>query len=373
VAKRDYYEVLGVSRNAGADELKKSYRKLALQFHPDKNHNNKEAEEKFKELSEAYDVLSDQKKRQMYDQFGHAAGQAGGFGGSPFGEGAGGFQDLFNDVFGDFFGGQRGSRSRESRQQRGADLRYTLNISFEEAATGSEKQISFMRNRSCTQCKGSGSKSGDAPSTCPECQGAGEVRFQQGFFAVSRPCPKCHGEGSVIKNPCGTCRGARVVQTPTKLEVSVPAGVGTGQRLKLRGEGDGPAGAGSNGDLYVVMQLTPHVIFERQDDDIMCEIPLSFSEAAIGTELSVPTLKGQVSLKIPSGTPSGKTFRIKGKGFPHLGGYGTGELYVRVIVDVPSSLSSEQKELIKKFDSVGAETPLKKQFNEKLKQLKKDN
>lgn len=377
MAKRDYYEVLGVQRNSGADELKKAYRKLALKFHPDKNHNDKDSEEKFKEVSEAYDVLSDPKKRQMYDQYGHAASQAGGFGGGgPFGGGGenyGSFQDLFNDVFGDFFGGQRGGRSRETRQPRGADLRYTLNITFEEAATGCEKQISFMRNRPCTACKGAGSKIGESPITCPECQGAGEVRFQQGFFAVSRPCPQCQGEGTIIKNPCITCRGAKVVQTPSKLEVSVPAGVTTGQRLKLKSEGDGAPGGGQPGDLYVVMQLLQHPIFERQDDDVLCEIPISFADAAVGTEISVPTLTGHVALKIPAGTPNAKTFRIKGKGFPHLGGYGSGELYVRIVVDVPTSLNSEQKDLLKKFEAAtGGETPLKKQFKDKLKQLKRE-
>lgn len=372
MAKRDYYEVLGVPKNSSPDELKKNYRKLALKYHPDKNQNNKESEEKFKEISEAYDVLSDAKKRQMYDQFGHAASGAGGFGGAGFSEGAGGFQDLFNDVFGDFFGGQRG-KSRDPRQQRGADLRYSLNIMFEEAGSGCEKQINFMRNRACATCKGLGSKTGEAPVTCTECHGAGEVRFQQGFFAVARPCPKCDGEGTIIKNPCQTCKGSKLVPTPTKLEVSVPAGVNTGQRLKLRGEGDGAPGGGQSGDLYVVIQLIEHPIFERQDDDILCEIPLGFSEAVLGSELSVPTLNGEVALKVPAGTPSGKTFRIKGKGFPRLGGYGSGELYVRVVVDVPTNPTSEQKELLKKFDAAGQETPLKKQFKEKIKSLKKDS
>lgn len=372
MAKRDYYDVLGVQRTSGADELKKAYRKLALQFHPDKNPDDKGAEEKFKEVSEAYDVLSDAKKRQMYDQFGHAASGAGGFGGGGGYEyNSGGFQDLFNDVFGDFFGGQRGGRSRDPRKQRGADLRYTLTVSFEDAGVGCEKQISFMRNRSCTTCKGSGSKSGETPTPCVQCGGAGEVRFQQGFFAVSRPCPQCHGEGTVIKNPCNTCRGARVVQTPTKLAVSVPAGVNTGQRLKLKSEGDeGPQG-GPPGDLYVVIQLAQHVLFERQDDEIMCEVPLSYSEAALGTEISVPTLNGQVSLKIPHGTPSGKTFRVKGKGFPHLGGYGAGDLFVRVVVDVPASLNSEQKDLLKKLETATQETPMKKEYKEKIRSLKK--
>jgi molecular chaperone DnaJ len=371
-AKRDYYEVLGVPRTANADELKKAYRKQALKFHPDKNPDNKEAEEKFKEVSEAYDVLSDAKKRQMYDQFGHAAAGAQGFGGgSPFGGEGGSFQDIFNDVFGDFFGGGGGRQRSSNSRSRGADLRYTLSITFEEAATGCEKQISFMRNRPCQTCKGNGTKNGEAPITCLQCAGSGEVRFQQGFFAVARPCPQCHGEGTVIKNPCGTCRGDRVIQAPAKLSVSVPAGVNTGQRLKLKGEGDMGLKGGTSGDLYVVMQLAQHPIFERQEDDVLFELPVSFVDAAVGVEINVPTLVGQVALKIPAGTPSGKTFRIKGKGFTHLGGYGTGDLYVRVVVDVPTQLSSEQRDLLKKFDNLGQETPLKKEFNEKLKNLKR--
>ncbi len=374
MSKRDYYEVLGVNNGASSDEIKKAYRKLALKFHPDKNLNDKNSEERFKEVSEAYDVLSDQKKRQMYDQFGHSANQ-GGFG-AGFGStaGAGGFQDLFNDVFGDFFGGQRG-RSRDPKRQRGADLRYSLNITFEEAGSGVEKQINFMRNRSCNTCKGTGSKSGEEPGMCNQCGGSGEVRFQQGFFAVSRPCPQCQGEGTVIKNPCSVCRGARLVSTPTKLEVSVPAGVSTGQRLKLKEEGDGGPQGGPSGDLYVVIQLVNHPLFERQEDDIVFEVPLSFPEATLGTEISVPTLNGTALLKIPAGTPSGKTFRIKGKGFPHLGGYGTGDLFVRTIIDIPHSLNSEQKDLLKKYEAASisshGETPLKKDFKEKIKNMKR--
>jgi molecular chaperone DnaJ len=350
---------------------------LALKYHPDKNQHDKNAEEKFKEVSEAYDVLTDPQKRQMYDQFGHAGMGAGagygGFGGFS-GRGqefSGGFQDLFNDVFGDIFGGGRRGSGRDPRKQRGADLRYTLNISFEDAGSGTEKQINFMRNRGCGTCKGTGSKSGEAPIPCVQCSGSGEVHFQQGFFAVSRPCPQCNGEGMTIKNPCQVCRGQRFVPTPTKLAVSVPAGVNTGQRLKLKGEGDAGPQGGPSGDLYVVVQLTPHALFERQDDDVLFEVPLSFSEAALGTELSVPTLNGQVALKIPAGTPSGKLFRIKGKGFPHLGGYGAGDLFVKVAIDIPSDLTGEQKELLKKFDSVSDETPLKKNYKEKLKSLKR--
>jgi molecular chaperone DnaJ len=368
VAKRDYYEVLGLGRSASPEEIKRAYRKLALKHHPDKNQNDKASEEKFKEISEAYDMLSDAKKRQMYDQFGHSA-TSGGFGGMG-GDTAGGFQDLFNDVFGDFFGGSRG-RSRDPKKQRGADLRYTLNITFEEAAGGTEKQVNFMRNRPCGTCHGSGSRSAEGSAACVQCAGSGEVHFQQGFFAVSRPCPQCHGEGTIIKNPCGVCKGQKTVPTPTKLAVSVPAGVNSGQRLKLKSEGDGGPHGGPPGDLYVVINLQNHGLFERQDDDVIFEIPLSFTEAALGVELSVPTLNGQVSLKIPHGTPSGKTFRIKGKGFPHLGGYGVGDLFVRVTIDIPDTLTSEQKELLKQLEAAMKETPLKREYKDKIKNLKR--
>lgn len=371
MAKRDYYEVLGVNKGADETAIKKAYRKLAMQYHPDKNPGDKAAETRFKEVSEAHDVLSDPKKRQMYDQFGHAGAQ-GGFGGGGFGGAGGqsGFQDIFNDVFGDFFGGTRGGRSRDPGHQRGADLRYTLTVSMEDAAKGCEKQISFMRNRSCKTCKGTGSRTQETPTSCSQCNGTGEVRFQQGFFAVTRTCPQCNGEGVQIKNPCRTCHGSRLVSTPAKLAVSVPAGVNTGQRLKLRSEGDGGPHGGPDGDLYVVIQLADHPLFERQDDDVFCEIPLTFSEAALGASIPVPTFTGEVALKIPSGTPSGKTFRIKSKGFPHLGGYGAGDLYVRVVIDIPSQLNSKQKELLKEFESLAKETPLKKKFNQIVKNLK---
>lgn len=377
MAKRDYYEVLGVSKSASGDELKKAYRKLALQYHPDKNPGDKQAEEKFKEVSEAYESLSDPQKRQMYDQFGHAAAGAGpgGFGGfSGFSGDASSFQDLFNDVFGDIFGGGGGrGRSRDGGRSRGADLRYTLSVTYEEAATGCEKQINFMKNKTCGTCKGTGSKSASSRTKCTQCQGRGEIRFQQGFFAVSRPCNACDGSGEVIKDPCGTCRGEGVVQAASKLAVNVPAGVNTGQRLKLKGEGDLGSHGGSAGDLYVVIQLLEHPLFERQNDDVLCELPLSFIEATLGTEANVHTLNGSVALKIPAGTPSGKVFRIKGKGFPHLGGYGAGDIFVKVVVDVPASIPSEGKDLLKKLDSMMGDTPLKKQYKEKVKNLSRNS
>lgn len=369
MAKRDYYEVLGVEKSASADDLKKAFRKLALKFHPDKN-KSKEAEEKFKEISEAYNVLSDPQKRQAYDQFGHSASQGFG-GGQGFGgfEG-GGFQDIFSDVFGEFFGGGgRGGRSRGGAR-RGADLRYTLNITFEEAAAGCEKEISFMRNRSCDTCKGTGSKDSKI-TTCSQCNGTGEVRYQQGFFALARTCQQCNGEGSVIKNPCSACKGQKTTSSPAKLSVSIPAGLNTGQRLKLKNEGDAGPGPGLNGDLYVVVQLTSHPIFEREEDDVHCTVPVSFTEAALGADLEIPTLTGTVSLNIPPGTPSDKVFRIKGKGFPHFGGFGSGDLYVKVLVDVPGYLSYEQKELLKQLAEASVDTPLKRQFQEKLKQAKR--
>jgi len=382
--KRDLYEVLGVQRTASADEVKKAYRALARQHHPDKNQGDKASEEKFKEISHAYDVLSDEKKRQMYDQFGHEGVQGGFGGGGGFGGfgggfgagagagGAGSFQDVFTEMFGDFFGGRGAGRGAGGqRKTRGADLRYTLNISFEEAAAGAEKQISFMRQRTCQTCKGTGSKTNETLSPCQQCGGLGEVRFQQGFFAVARPCPVCHGEGTVVKNPCGTCHGQGVNQQASKLAVSVPAGVSTGQRLKLKGEGDSGAHGGPTGDLYVVINVAEHPLFGRDEDDITLELPISFAEATLGCEIEAPTLSGAVALKIASGTPNGKVFRIKGKGFPHLGGYGAGDLFVKVLVDVPTHLTTEQKDLLKKFDQLAGETPLKKAFKEKLKKHKR--
>lgn len=373
--KRDYYEVLGVARTATPDELKKSYRKLAVQFHPDKNPGNPEAEAKFKEASEAYEILSNPQKRQAYDQFGHASTQGGfggpgGFGGgrggaSPFGD----LNDIFGDIFSEVFGGSGGGRGG-SRATRGSDLRYNLGISFEEAAFGCEKTISVPRESTCKACKGSGAKAGSSVSTCGSCRGTGEIRFQQGFFTLSKTCPDCGGQGSIIKDKCPECRGAGRISETTKLSVKIPAGIDTGQRLKLRGEGEAGTNSGPAGDLYVVVEVAQHPIFERDGFDIHCEVPISFPQAALGAEVDVPTLEGTVKLKIPAGTQSHKRFRLKAKGIAHVNGRGRGDLLVTAIVEIPSKLNSEQRQLLEKFAEISGESfPASQSFIRRMKDL----
>jgi molecular chaperone DnaJ len=366
--KKDYYDLLGVSRNAGEEEIKKAYRKLALQYHPDRNPGDKPAEDMFKQVSEAYQVLSDPQKRAQYDQFGHAAfGDNGPFaGGFDF---TAGFEDIFGDIFGEFFG--TGTRRRASRS-RGEDLRYNLQLSFEEAVRGTEKKIKVPRHGLCETCRGSGAKPGTAPQTCPSCRGRGQVSFQQGFFSVSRSCSQCHGQGSIIKDPCAACAGAGRVRKMHTLSVKIPAGVDTGSRLKLRGEGESaPAAGGSPGDLYVVIEVQPHPIFIRDNLDILCDLPISFVQAALGAEIDVPTLEGKVKMKIPAGTQSGKVFRLKGKGIQDVQGYHQGDELVRVSVETPTHLTSRQKELLKEFAVLGGEdvNPLSKGFFDKVKEL----
>ena len=365
--KKDYYELLGVNRSAGEDEIKKAYRKLALQHHPDRNPGDKQAEEKFKEVSEAYSVLSDAQKRSQYDQFGHAAfGESGPFsGGFDF---SGGFEDVFGDIFGEFFGG---GGSRRRGRGRGEDLRYNLTLKFEEAAFGVEKKIKIPRHGPCETCRGTGAKAGTAPQTCPTCHGRGQVSFQQGFFSVSRTCSQCHGQGTIVKEPCATCGGAGRVRTMHTLSVKIPAGVDTGSRLKLRDEGEtGPVG-GVPGDLYVVIQTESHPIFVRDNLDIICDVPISFVQAALGAEIDVPMLDGKVKMKIPSGTQSGKVFRMKGKGIKDIQGLQQGDQHVRVIVETPTRLTAKQKELLKDFAELGGEevNPLSKGFFDKVKEL----
>ncbi|HTL11445.1 MAG TPA: molecular chaperone DnaJ, partial [Bdellovibrionota bacterium] len=320
MAKRDYYEVLGVAKSASGEEVKKAYRKLAIQFHPDKNPGNKEAEEKFKEATEAYEVLSDQKKRQMYDQFGHAAaggGGPGGFGGGGFEgfAGAGGINDIFEDIFGDFFGGGgarggRGGSRRRSAAQQGADLKTSVDVTFEEAAFGAEKIVTIPRSTTCETCSGTGARKGTHPETCSQCAGRGEVMYQQGFFSISRTCPQCGGTGEMIKDPCGDCHGSGTIKKRAQLAVNIPAGVDSGQRLKLRGEGEAGLRGGPSGDLYVIINVLDHDFFKRDEYDIVCEVPITFTQAALGAEIEVPTLKGKVSMKVPAGTQPGKIFRI---------------------------------------------------------------
>jgi molecular chaperone DnaJ len=378
--KRDYYEVLGLSRNAEPEEIKKAYRRLALQVHPDKNPGDKRAEERFKELSEAYGVLSDPQKRQMYDQFGHQAarggpGGFGGFGPGGFeGFGAGGINDIFGDIFGDLFGQAAGAsrgRGRRRTGRPGADLRMGVEITFEEAAFGAEKILQVPRTVACETCHGNGAKPGTEPESCSQCGGRGEVSFQQGFFAITRPCPRCNGAGQVIAHPCSACRGTGSVKKTSQIAVKIPAGVDSGQRLKLTGEGEAGERGGPPGDLYVVIEILPHEVFTREEFDVVCEVPITFVQAALGSEIEVPTIEGKVRLKIPSGTQSQKVFRLKGKGLARLGYHGRGDQLVRVIVEVPSRLSSEQKELLQRFDALGGEQshPMHQRFFEKVRNL----
>jgi molecular chaperone DnaJ len=346
MAKRDFYEVLGVAKTASADEVKKAYRKLAMKHHPDRNLEDKSAEEKFKEANEAYEVLSDEDKRAAYDRHGHAGvdqNMGGGFGGA----GAGNFSDVFGDVFGDIFGG--GARGGQQRASRGADLRYTLELDLEEAVRGTKVQIRVPTLCSCETCSGTGAKKGTSIDTCRTCGGAGQVRVQQGFFSMAQTCPTCRGRGKVIKDPCNACHGQGRVEKSKTLEVKIPAGVDTGDRIRLAGEGEAGANGTPAGDLYVQVSVRQHKIFERDGADLYCEMPISFADAALGGELEVPTLDGRVKLKIPEGTQTSKLFRLRGKGVAPVRGGSTGDLLCRVSVETPVQLTRRQKELLREF------------------------
>ncbi len=364
-AKRDYYDVLGVERNAGAEEIKKAYRKIALKCHPDRNPGDKAAEERFKEASEAYQVLCDPERRAQYDRFGHAAFEQGGFGGFDFA--AGGFEEVFGDIFGDFFGGRRG----RSRGRRGEDLRYDLEIDFEEAVFGAEKTLRVPRLATCEDCNGSGSKNGTPRETCSACKGSGQLRYQQGLFSIAKTCGQCQGQGSVLRDPCTGCRGAGMVRRQHTLSVRIPPGVDTGSRLKLRGEGEAGINNAPAGDLYVVVHVREHPLFSRDGNDVICDVPIGFTQAALGAEIDVPTPHGKMRVKIPAATQSGSVFRLKGKGVPDVRGYGHGDALVRVLVETPKKLSAKQRELLEEFARISGEEvhPIAKGFFDKVKEM----
>jgi molecular chaperone DnaJ len=349
--KMDYYEVLQVERTASDGELKAAYRKLAMQYHPDRNPNNPDAEEKFKACSEAYQVLSDPDKRAAYDRFGHAGVGAAGAAGNPFAGGPfaqGDIGDIFGDLFGEMFNmGTRGGRA--SRAQRGRDIKFDLRMEFEEAVFGIEREINIRRAETCNDCTGTGSEGGRQPETCQQCGGRGQIRTQQGFFSVARTCPVCSGTGSVVRHPCKTCRGDGRVAREHKILVKVPAGVENETRIRYGGEGDAGKWGGPSGDLYVVLEVRPHKFFERDGDDLHCVMPISFPQASLGTELEIETLHGQETLKVPEGTQSGKEFRLRGKGVPHLNSHGRGDLVVEVRVQTPAKLTKQQKELMRQL------------------------
>ena len=348
VSKADYYEVLGVSRDASDQELKSAYRKQALKYHPDRNPGDHAAEEKFKEASEAYQVLSDADKRAAYDRFGHAGVGAAGAGGFSGFNGNVDLGDIFGDIFGEMFN-VGGNQQRATRQRRGEDLRFDLAIDFEQAVFGTETEIRVRRYETCATCHGSGSSSGRGPVTCPQCHGRGQIRYQQGFFSVARTCSACGGAGTIISDPCTTCRGETRVAREIKLNVKVPPGVDEGTRIRYGGEGDAGRSGGPGGDLYVVLSVRAHDFFERQGHDLHCVIPISFPQAALGAEIEIEGIDGPVSLKIPEGTQNGKELRIRGRGVPHLNEKGRGDLIVKVMVQIPRKLSRAQRELVSKL------------------------
>jgi molecular chaperone DnaJ len=371
VSKADYYEVLGVSRDASDQELKSAYRKQAMKFHPDRNPGDHAAEERFKEASEAYQVLSDADKRAAYDRYGHAgvsgAGAQGGFSGFSGGVDLG---DIFGDLFGEMFS-VGGNQQRQTRQRRGDDLRFDLAIDFEDAIFGTETEVKLRRYESCATCKGSGSASGRGPSTCPQCQGRGQIRYQQGFFSVARTCSACGGAGSIVSDPCQTCRGETRVTKEIKLNVKVPPGVEEGTRIRYAGEGDAGRSGGPKGDLYIVLSIRPHDFFERNGHDLHCVIPISFPQAALGAEIEIEGIDGKIALKIPEGTQSGKELRVRARGVPYLNEKGRGDLVVQIIVRIPKKLTRAQRELVTQLaESMTVENkPTSPSLLEKMKDL----
>ena len=374
MSKRDYYEVLGVNKSSNKEEIKKAYRKLALKFHPDKNKGDKAAEEKFKEASEAYHVLSDEKRKANYDQFGHAAFQGGGQGGFGNFDFSSSFSDIFEDVFGDFgdfgFGGGRSRRGRTVN--RGSDLRYDISIELSDAFEGTEKNISYTTYKKCKTCSGNGAKPGSKPISCSYCNGQGKVRSSQGFFTIQQTCPECSGEGEKISSPCSSCTGIGKTQSNESVSVKIPKGVDDGTRIRLAGKGEAGTKGGSNGDLYLFISVEPHNIFKRSEENLYYELPISIADAALGTTVEVPSIDGgRTKIKIPSGTQSGKQLRLKGKGMPILRRNITGDLYIRIVTEVPTSLTKKQKELLVEFKTLEdtKSNPLIKNFFEKAKKF----
>jgi molecular chaperone DnaJ len=367
VSKADYYEVLGVTRDCSDGELKTAYRKLAMKFHPDRNPGDATAEERFKEASEAYGVLSDADKRAAYDRYGHASTGAG-FGAGPFAD-ATDLGDIFGDLFGEMFGG--GQRRSNSRVQRGEDLRYDITIEFEDAVFGKETEIKVRRRENCATCQGVGTTSGRGPTVCPQCQGRGQLRYQQGFFSVARACGNCGGSGTVITDPCATCRGETRVMRELKMNVKIPPGVEDGTRIRYSGEGEAGRFGGPRGDLYVVLTVRPHDFFERDGFDLHCVVPISFPQAALGAEIEIPSLDGEVTLRVPEGTQNGKEFRIRSEGVPHLNESGRGDLIVEVLIQTPKKLSRTQRELVRQLaDTMAVENkPASRSMLNKMKDL----
>ncbi|TVO58026.1 molecular chaperone DnaJ [Denitromonas halophila] len=371
MAKRDFYEILGVNRDVSDADLKKAYRKLAMKFHPDRNPDSKDAEEHFKEVKEAYEVLSEPDKRAAYDRYGHA-GVDPSMGAGAGGQGFEGFGDAFGDIFGDIFGGGGGGRGGRSNVYRGADLRYNLEISLEEAARGAEKTIRIPTQERCDTCGGSGAKAGSHAKPCPTCGGAGQVRIQQGFFSIQQTCPKCHGSGSYIPDPCATCHGAGRVKKQKTLEVKIPAGIDEGMRLRHGGHGEPGINGGPSGDLYVEIHIKPHAVFQREGDDLHCEMPISFATAALGGDIEIPTLDGMARIKVPAETQTGKVFRLRGKGIRNVRSHVQGDLMCHVLVETPVKLTERQKELLEEFQSIGSENadrqnPKAKSWMDKVK------
>lgn len=371
MSKRDYYEVLGVAKSATEIEIKKSFRKLAMKYHPDRNPDDEQAEIKFKEVKEAYEILSDSGKRQAYDRFGHAgvSGQAGGFG-------AGGFGDSFSDIFSDFFGGRAGG-GHQTRAERGSDLRYNLELTLEEIVTGTEIEIEIPTWAQCKKCDGSGAKEGTKPVTCSTCQGAGQIHMQQGFFAIQQTCPDCHGAGEKIEDPCTNCHGQGRIREHKKLSVKIPAGIDNGDRIRLSGEGEAGYHGGPAGDLYVQIKLKPHPVFTREDNNLFCDVPVCVTTLILGGDVDVPTLNGKVNLKIPEGTQTGKSFRLREKGIKGVRQSVAGDLFCKIQAEIPVKLTEEQQNLAKQLgESLAANgdkhSPTKKSWYDKVKSFFKE-